>query len=104
MLQSRRAADVVKTPTIEARHVEVTSGRAEPLSFMTIQTVEGIVRNMDIEGREEHATWERRMEKFMNLGDAYSSSVNTHSGEKCYMVDGALYKETERKIISHGSG
>jgi hypothetical protein len=34
----------------------------------------------------------KKVEKFMNLGDAYSS-VNTHSGEKCYMVDGALYKD-----------
>jgi hypothetical protein len=57
---------------------------------MTIQTVEGIVRNTDVEDHEEHTTWEGRMEKFLNLGDAYSS-VNTHTGEKCYMVDGALY-------------
>jgi hypothetical protein len=92
LLQSRRAADVVRPPTIEAQHVEVASGRAEPLSFMTIQTVEGIVRNTDIEDHEEDTTWGGRMEKFLTLGDAYSS-VNTHTGEKCYMVDGALYKD-----------
>ncbi len=32
------------------------------------------------------------MEKFVNLGDAYSSA-NTHTGERCYMVDGALYRD-----------
>ena len=80
LLQSRRAADVVRPPKIEAQHVEVRSGRAEPLSFMTIQTVEGIVKNTDIEDHEEDTTWEGRMEKFLTLRDAYSS-VNTHTGE-----------------------
>jgi hypothetical protein len=32
------------------------------------------------------------MEKFVNLGHAYSS-VNTVTGEICYMVDSALYKD-----------
>jgi murein L,D-transpeptidase YcbB/YkuD len=32
------------------------------------------------------------MEKFINLGHAYSS-VNTVTGEICYMVDSALYKD-----------
>jgi hypothetical protein len=31
------------------------------------------------------------MEKFVNLGQAYSS-VNTVTGETCYMVDAELYK------------
>jgi hypothetical protein len=92
LLQSRRAAEVVRPPTIEAQHVEVAPGRAEPLSFMTIQTVEGIVGNTNIEDHEEHTTWEGKMEKFLTLGGAYSS-VNTHTGEKCYMVDGALFKD-----------
>ena len=32
------------------------------------------------------------MEKFVKLGNAYSST-NTHSGEKCYMVDEPLYRD-----------
>ncbi len=63
LLQSRRAAEVVRPPTMEAQHVEVAPGRAEPLSFMTMQTVEGIVGNTNIEDHEEHTTWEGKMEK-----------------------------------------
>ena len=59
---------------------------------MTMQTVEGIIGNTNMEDHEEHTTWERKIEKFLNLGDAYSS-VNTHTGERCYMVDGALFKD-----------
>ncbi len=67
---ARKASEAEKPPTIEAQHVEVLPPRAEPLSFLTLETVEGIVRNTDIEDLEEHETWERRMEKFVNLGDA----------------------------------
>jgi hypothetical protein len=52
LLLSRRAAEMVRPPTIEAQHVEVAPTRTEPLSFMTIQTVEGIVGNTDIEDHE----------------------------------------------------
>ncbi len=53
LLQSRRAADVVKHPTVEAQHVETLTPRAEPLSFLTLKTVEGIVMNMDLGNLEE---------------------------------------------------
>jgi len=43
LMQARRSADVEKAPTVEALHVEVAPRQAEPLSFMTLQTVEGIV-------------------------------------------------------------
>jgi hypothetical protein len=43
LLQSRRAAETVRPSTIEAQQVEVAPRRAEPLSFMTLQLVEGIV-------------------------------------------------------------
>ncbi len=89
---ARKASEVEKPPTVEAQHVEVIQPRAEPLSFLTLETVEGIVRNTDIANLEEYETWERRMKKFVSLGDAYSS-VNTHTGEKCYMVDAALYRD-----------
>jgi hypothetical protein len=59
---------------------------------MTMQTVEGIVLNTGIGDLEEHETWETRMEKFVSLGNAYSSE-NTLTGEKCYMVDASLYRE-----------
>ena len=91
LLQSRRAADVVKPPIIEAQQVEVAPGRAEPLSFMTLQTVERIIESTDCNSDQGQSSWESKMEKFVNLGHAYSL-VNTVTGEMCYMVDGELYK------------
>jgi hypothetical protein len=91
LLQSRRAADVVKPPIIEAQQVEVAPGRAEPLSFMTLQTVERIIESTDCNPDQGQGSWESKMEKFVNLGHAYSS-VKTVTGETCYMVDGELYK------------
>jgi hypothetical protein len=92
LLQSRRAAEVARPPTIEAQHIEVAPGRDEPLSFMTFQTVEGIVGNADFDTAQGQTTWESKVEKIINLGHAYSS-VNTVTGEICYMVDSALYKD-----------
>jgi hypothetical protein len=91
LLQSRRAADVVRPPTIEAQHVEVAPRRAEPLSFMTLQTAEGIIESTDCNAAQGQTSWESKMEKFVNLGHAYSS-VNTVTGEMCYVVDAELYK------------
>ena len=92
LMQAKRAGDGVRLATVEAQHVEAEAPRAEPLSFLTLETVEGIVRSMDLGNLEEQETWEGRMEKFLNLGDAYTST-NTISGEKCYMVDELLYKD-----------
>ena len=91
LLQSRRASEVIRPPTIEAQHVEVAPGRAEPLSFMTLQTVERIIESTDFDAAQGQTSWESKMNKFVDLGHAYSS-VNTVSGEMCYMVDGQLYK------------
>ncbi len=91
LLQSRRAAEAVRPPTIEAQQVEVAPGRAEPLSFMTLQTAEGIVDSTDFDAAQGQTSWESKMEKFVNLGHAYSS-VNTVTGEMCYMVDAELYR------------
>ena len=75
------------------RHsIEALPPRAEPLSFLTLETVERIVTNVDLGNLEEQETWEGRMEKFVNLGNAYSS-MNTLTGEKCYMVDEPLYRD-----------
>ena len=48
LLQSRRSAEAVRPPTVDAQQVEVAPRRAEPLSFMTLQTVEGIIDSTDI--------------------------------------------------------
>jgi len=92
LMQARRSADVEKAPTVEALHVEVAPRQAEPLSFMTLQTVEGIVGSMEFCTPQGQTSWESKMEKFLNLGHAYSSG-NTVTGERCYMVDEALYRD-----------
>jgi hypothetical protein len=92
LMQARRSADVENTPTVEALHVGVAPRQAEPLSFMTLQTVEGIVGSMEFRTLQGQTSWESKMEKFLNLGHAYSSE-NTVTGEKCYMVDEALYRD-----------
>jgi hypothetical protein len=33
------------------------------------------------------------MEKFVSLGHVYSSVNNTVTGEMCYMIDAALYRD-----------
>ncbi len=62
------------------------------MSFLTLQTVEGIVGSTDFCTPEGQSSWKNKMEKFVGLGHTYSS-VNTVTGEKCYMVDEALYKD-----------
>jgi hypothetical protein len=58
---------------------------------MTLQTVEGIVDSTDFDAAQGQTSWESKMENFVNLGHAYSS-VNTVTGEMCYMVDAELYR------------
>jgi hypothetical protein len=67
--------------------------RAKPLSYLTLGTVEGIIAstNPDVL-QEQTSSWEGKVEKYMRLSHTYSSD-NTISGEKCYMVDEALYKD-----------
>jgi hypothetical protein len=92
LMQARRSADVEKAPTVEAHHVDVAPRQIEPLTFMTLQTVEGIVGSMDFCTPQGQTSWESKMEKFLNLGHVYSSE-NTMTGEICYMVDEALYRD-----------
>jgi hypothetical protein len=42
-LQTRRTRETHQSSTVEAHHVEVAPERSEPLSFLTLQTVERIV-------------------------------------------------------------
>jgi hypothetical protein len=73
LMQARRAAEAERPPTIEAQQVEVAPRRAEPLSFVTLQTVEGIVGIVDFCTTQGQTSWESKMEKFVSLGHAYSS-------------------------------
>ncbi len=76
---------------------------------MTLKTVEGIIESTDFDAAQGQTSWESKMEKFIDLGHAYSS-VNTVSGETCYMVDAELYrnillavaarKHNERSLIT----
>ena len=93
LLQARKSKEVDKAVTVEAEPVARAPARAEPLSYLTLGTVEGIVGSVNPdELPEQTPTWEGKMEKFMRLSHTYSSD-NTISGEKCYMVDEALYKD-----------
>jgi hypothetical protein len=91
LLQARKTREAEKSVTVEAQPVERAPRRNEPLSFLTLGTVEGIVGSADPGTVQEQTSWEGKMEKFMNLSHTYSSD-NTISGEKCYMIDEALYK------------
>ncbi len=77
---------------MEAQPVARAPVRAEPLSYLTLGTVEGIIENTSSGTLQEQTSWEGKMEKYMCLSHTYSSD-NTISGEKCYMVDEALYKD-----------
>ncbi len=92
LLQTRRTRETHQSSTVEAHHVEMAPVRSEPLSFLTLQTVERIVGSTDFNVPQGQTTWETKMQKFVSLGHAYSS-VNTVTGEKCYMVDEALYRD-----------
>ncbi len=93
LLQARKSKEEDKTVTVEAEPVARAPARAEPLSYLTLGTVEGIIGSTNPDALPEHtSTWEGKVEKYMRLSHSYSSD-NTISGEKCYMVDEALYKD-----------
>ena len=69
LLQSRRAADVVKPPIIEAQQVEMAPGRAEPLSFMTLQTVERIIESVGKLGSTQARVGERKQVRDKQVRD-----------------------------------
>jgi cytochrome c peroxidase len=94
-LQAKRAREAERQPTVEALPVMSAERRAEALSFLTLGTVEGIVEGTnptDLAEPAEQTTWNAKLEKFMSLSETYSSN-NTISGETCYMVETALYKD-----------
>jgi hypothetical protein len=93
LLQARKSKEAEKSVTVEAEPVARAPARAEPLSYLTLGTGEGIIAstNPDVL-QEQTSSWEEKVGKHMRLSHTYSSS-NTISGEKCYMVDEALYKD-----------
>jgi hypothetical protein len=88
--KSTKEAD--KEETVEVLAVEGVGERTQPLSFLTLNTVEGIVGTTDPDESTEQSTWEAKVENFMRLSDTYSTR-HTISGETCYMVDRQLYKD-----------
>jgi hypothetical protein len=93
LFQARKSKEAEKAVTVEAEPVARTPVRAEPLSYLTLGPVEGIVASTDPDAlQEQTSSWEGKVEKFVRLSHSYSSD-NTISGEKCYMVDEALYKD-----------
>jgi hypothetical protein len=61
--------------------------------YLTLGTVEGIIGSTNPDAlQEQTSSWEGKVEKYMRLSHSYSSD-STISGEKCYMVDEALYKD-----------
>jgi hypothetical protein len=92
-MQAKKSKEADKAVTVEAEPVTKTPARAAPLSYLTLGTVEGIIASTNPDAlQEQTSSWEGKVEKYMRLSHTYSSD-NTISGEKCYMVDEALYKD-----------
>ena len=90
-LRARTPAGGEKAQMVEAQPVVPPRDRLDPLSFLTLSTVEGIVGGTNPSEIGGQTTWEEKMEKFMRLSHSYSTS-HTISGETCYLVDKALYE------------
>ncbi len=92
-LHARKAMLADKSVTVEAESVARAPARAEPLSYLTLGTVEGIIGSTNPDAlQEQTSSWEGKVKKYMRSSHSYSSD-NTISGEKCYMVGEALYKD-----------
>jgi hypothetical protein len=91
-MQANNTKAVDKEETVEVLSVEGVGERTQPFSFLTLSTVEG--RGTKPADLAEQATWEAKVEKFMQLSDTYSTRhAISISGELCYMVDQQLYKD-----------
>ncbi len=66
LLQARKSKEAEKSVTVEAEAVARAPSRAEPLSYLTLGTVEGIIAstNPDVL-QEQTSSWEGKMEKYM---------------------------------------
>jgi len=94
LLQERRARATLPLGVIEAQPIGQVATGTEPLSFLTLAAVEGIIGNAEVHVGSAlgQITWNDKVDKFMRLSAAYSSD-RTVSGERCYLIDGALYKD-----------
>ncbi len=82
LLQARKSKEAEKHVTVEAEPVARAPVRAEPLSYLTLGTVEGIMGSTNPDAMQEQTSlWEGKVEKYMRLIHSYSSD-NTISGEK----------------------
>ena len=94
LLQERRARATHPLGMIEAQPIVQVATGNEPLSFLTLASVEVIIGNTEVHvgSALEQTTWNDKVDKFMRLSAAYSSD-RTVSGERCYMIDCALFKD-----------
>jgi hypothetical protein len=94
LLQERRARGTHSLGMVEAQPIVQVATEAEPLSFLTLASVEGIIGSTEahVGSALERSTWNDKVDKFMRLSAAYSSD-RTVSGERCYMIDCALFKD-----------
>ncbi len=90
-MSGRTPVEGEKAQMVEAQPVGPPKDRLPPLSFLTLNTVEGIVGRTDSVEMGGQSTWEEKVEKLMRLSHSYSTS-HTISGETCYVVDKALYE------------
>ncbi len=72
MLHARKAMLADKSVIVEAEPVARAPARAEPLSYLTIGTVEGIVGSTSPDAlQEQSSSWEGKVEKYMPLSHSY---------------------------------
>ncbi len=68
-LQAKCAMKAEKQPTVEALPLRSAQRRVEPLSFLTLNTVKGIVGGTNPADLEEQTTWNAKLEKFTSLSE-----------------------------------
>jgi hypothetical protein len=71
---------------VEAQPIGPVAAGAEPLPFLTLASVEGIIRSIKVGSALEQTTWNDKVEKSMHLSAAYSSDRMV-SGERCYVIE-----------------
>jgi hypothetical protein len=74
LLQARKSKEEEeKAVTVEAQPAARVPVRAEPLSYLTLGTVEGIVGSTNPDAlQEQTSSWEGKVEKYMRLSHSYS--------------------------------
>ncbi len=65
LLQAKKLKEAEKSVTVEAQPVAGAPIRAEPLSFLTLGTVEGIVGSTSPDALQEQTSWEGKVEQYI---------------------------------------